>query len=264
MLRDIVLGVVQGLTEFLPVSSSGHLVVMSDLLDREPSLTYDLLLHLGTTIAVVVAMRRDLLAIALGVLGRGPEPARHRRLFWLLVLATIPAGAAGLLLEDQFEELFERPGWVCVFWVVVGLWMLGAERVAARRAPAGREPASAAAAARIGIAQAAAITPGISRSGATISTGLLAGLTREGAARFSFLMSIPVILGAVASRIDDARAENFDITTGVALGFLASILSGWIAIRWLLRFVRTRTLVPFSIYLFVAAPVAAVLLAITD
>jgi undecaprenyl-diphosphatase len=264
VLRDIVLGIVQGLTEFLPVSSSGHLVVATDLLDREPSLTYDLLLHLGTTIAVIGAMRHDLWAIVRGALGRGPDPRRFRRLFWLLVLATIPAGLAGLLLEDEFESLFERPGWVCVFWVAVALWMLAAERIAARRSARSDEPDRAPTVLQIGLAQAAAITPGISRSGATIATGLLVGLTRDGAARFSFLMSIPVILGAVASRVDDARAESFDITTGIALGFVASIASGWLAIRWLLRFVRTRTLAPFALYLLAAAPLTAILLALTD
>ena len=116
----------------------------------------------------------------------------------------------------------------------------------------------------IGVAQAAAITPGISRSGATIATGLLAGSRRDTAARFSFLLSIPVILGAAVSRIPDAREESFDWTLGVVLGFVAAVVTGWIAIRWLLAFVRTRTLTPFAIYLFVAAPVAAVLLALTN
>lgn len=262
MLRDIVLGIVQGLTEFLPISSSGHLVVAGELLDREPSLTFDLLLHVGTSIAVIGAMRSDLMALAAGALGRGIDTGRSRRLVAILAIATIPAALAGVLLEDQFEDLFERPGWVCVFWVVTGLWMVGAESVARRRGADDTE-VDARRAIPVGLAQAAAITPGISRSGATIATGLALGIRRSEATRFSFLLSVPVILGAAVARIPDARAEDFDVTAGVIAGVIAATVSGWIAIRWLLRYVRTHSLVPFAIYLFVAAPVAAVLLAVS-
>jgi undecaprenyl-diphosphatase len=265
VLRDILLGVVQGLTEFLPISSSGHLVVIGDLLDREPSLTFDLLLHVGTLLAVVIAMRRDLWELVEGVRGRGPDPAGTRRMVLWLAVATVPAAVVGLLFEQEFEDLYERAWFVVVEWFIMAAFLIGVEVIAARRTgPVDEEMPTGRRAVGIGVAQAIAISPGISRSGTTIGTALASGTSRVTATRFSFLMSVPVIAGAALARLDDARAEHFDLTLGVWLGCLASFITGWISIRWLLRYVRTHSLVPFAVYLLIAAPIFAILLSVTD
>jgi undecaprenyl-diphosphatase len=240
-------------------------VVVGDLLDREPSLTYDLLLHVGTLLAVVIAMRRDLWELVEGVRGRGPDPEGTRRVALWLAVATAPAAIIGALFEQRFEDLYERAWLVVVEWFIMAAWLIGVEVIAARRTgpvdegtPTGRRAVG------IGVAQAVAISPGISRSGMTIGAALVSGSSRVAATRFSFLMSVPVIAGAALARVDDARAEQFELTVGVWLGFLAAFVTGWISIRWLLRYVRAHSLVPFAVYLLVAAPIFAILLAVTD
>lgn len=265
MLQDIVLGIVQGLTEFLPISSSGHLVVVPALFGWEqPSLTFDLILHLGTLFAVVVAFRRDLWNLAVGLFGGGFDPRRARITIGLLALASVPAAIAGLTLESFFEDLFERPGWAVCFWVVTALILLGAEHIADRRGTATTSPNKIGAdrAFGIGVAQAAAITPGLSRSGLTISAGLAGGVTREEATRFSFLLAIPAILGATVLRIPDVTGGEFELTASVMAGFVAAAVSGYVAVVYLLRYVRTHSLRPFAVFLLVMAPVCGVVLAL--
>lgn len=262
MLQAIVLGIVQGLTEFLPVSSSGHLVVVPALFGWEdPSLTFDLVLHLGTLVAVVAVFRRDLAELARGVIGRGPDPATARRLALLLAIGTVPAALAGVLLGDFFEERFEEALWTCAQLVVTGLVLVGAEAVERRwRERGDARPVTPANAAMVGVAQAASILPGISRSGSTIATGLVFGIPRSVAARFSFLLSIPIIAGAILTRVPDVASGEFELTSAVIAGFVASLVSGWLAIEVFLRYIRTHSLRPFAIYLFVFAPIAAVII----
>lgn len=265
MLQDIVLGVVQGLTEFLPVSSSGHLVVVPAIFGwDQPSLTFDLVLHVGTLLAVLVAFRRDLWALAVGLFGGGPDPRRARITIGLLALGSVPAALVGLTLESFFEDLFERPGWAVGFWVVTALVILGAEHVGDRLAAAGDagKPIGARRALGIGAAQAAAITPGLSRSGLTISAGLVSGVTREEATRFSFLLAIPAIIGATALQIPDVTGGEFEFTASVFAGFVAAAVSGYLAVVYLLRYVRTHSLRPFAVYLLIAAPVCGAILAL--
>jgi undecaprenyl-diphosphatase len=265
VLQDIVLGVVQGLTEFLPISSSGHLVVVPAHFNWEqPSLTFDLLLHLGTLLAVVFAFRRDLWRLLVGLFGGGEDPSTARRAIALLALGSVPAAIAGIALESFFESLFERPGWVVAFWVVTAIVLLVAEDIGdrvARTSGTGRAVDSSRALG-IGIAQATAITPGISRSGVTISAGLVGGMTREDATRFSFLLAIPAILGATLVRMSDVTSGEFHLTAAAGAGFLAAAVSGYLSVVWLLRLVRTHSLRPFAVYLFCAAAVSAVILAI--
>ena len=258
-LQDIVLGLVQGLTEFLPVSSSGHLVVVPAVFDwRQPSLTFDLVLHLGTLLAVVVSFRHDLARLAEGLVGRGPDPQAMRHMIWLLFLGSIPAGIAGLTLESEFESLFDEPLWVCAFWVVTACVLLGVEHlIRSRRAQAALDQRRAIV---VGIAQAASITPGISRSGSTIAAGIAQGLTRSEAARFSFLLSIPAIAGAVVSQVPDVTGGKFHITGPVIAGFAAAAVSGYVAIEGFLRFLRRNSLRAFAYYLLVAAPVSALII----
>ena len=256
MLQSIVLGLVQGLTEFLPISSSGHLVVVPAMAGwDDPSLTFDLVLHVGTLVAVVTVYRRDLWALAVGLAGRGPDPADARRLAGLLLVGSIPAGAAGVALGGFFEDRFEEPTWASAQLVVTGFVLLGAEALAGRV----REPrdVDAPRATAIGVAQAVAILPGISRSGTTIATGLTLGLDRPRAARFSFLLSIPVIAGAAATQVPDVVDGSFDLTAAVAAGFAVSAVSGFVAIHVFLRYLRTHSMRPFAYYLFAFAPVSA-------
>lgn len=260
MLQDIVLGIVQGLTEFLPISSSGHLVVVPALFGwDQPSLTFDLVLHLGTLLAVMAVYRRDLWELALGVVNRGADPVKARRLLLLLVIGTVPAGVAGLAFGDYFESSFDAPIATCVQLVATALILLAAEWFANRPSPAARSidvPTSGA----IGVAQAVAILPGISRSGATIAAALGLGIDRADAARYSFLLSIPAIAGAVATQIPDVTNGSFEITSSVVAGFVAATVSGYLAIEGFLKFLRTHSLRSFAYYLLVFAPAAAVVI----
>ena len=258
-LESIVLGIVQGLTEFLPISSSGHLVVVPAMLGwKQPSLTFDLVLHFGTLIAVVFAFRAELWVLLLGLFGSGDDPATARRLIWLLFLGSIPAAIAGLAFGNFFEKRFDDPLATCFELLGTAVILLGAEWVIRRGE--GHEPVDERRAGIIGVAQAVAILPGISRSGSTIGAGLVTRVSREEATRYSFLLAIPAIAGAVATKVPDVADGNFKITGPVIAGFLAATIVGWLSIEWLLRYVRTHSFVSFAIYLIVFAPIAAVII----
>lgn len=259
VLHAIVLGIVQGLTEFLPISSSGHLVVVPAVLGwKQPSLTFDLVLHLGTLVAVVVAFREDLWILLLGLFGKGDDPRTARRMIWLLVLGSIPAAIAGIALGSFFEKRFDDPLTTCFELLGTALILLAAEWVI--RKGEGHHAIDPPRAGIIGVAQAVAILPGISRSGSTIAAGLVTKVSREDAARYSFLLAIPAIAGAVVTKIPDVADGRFHVTGPVIAGFFASLVVGWVAIEWLLRYVRTHSFVPFAVYLLVAAPIAAVII----
>ena len=267
MLRAAVLGAVQGLTEFVPISSSAHLVLVPFLLGwAVPGLAFDVAVHIGTAAAVVVYFWRDLLGILVGatrtVLGRGDTADRAMaRLLLLLALASIPAAVAGLFLESTFESLFTTSEDVRrIGALVVGLFLLGtaalilvAESAYARRERR-QEGVGTADAVVVGLLQAAAIAPGISRSGATISGGMLRGLTREAAARFSFLLSLPAIVGAAILALPDVAADA-DVGPMV-VGTVTSAATGFAAIAFLLRYLRTRTMRPFAVYCALLAAIA--------
>jgi undecaprenyl-diphosphatase len=258
-LESIILGAVQGLTEFLPISSSGHLVIVPALFGwKDPSLTFDLVLHLGTLIAVLFAFRADLWILLVGLFGRGDDPATARRTIGLLVIGSIPAGLVGLAFGSFFEKRFEDAVTATLFLYVTAAILLGAEWVIRRGE--GHEPVDGRRAGLIGVAQAAAIFPGISRSGSTIGAGLVQKVSRESATRFSFLLSIPAIAGAVATKVPDVANGHFKVTGPVVAGFLTAMVIGWVAIEWLLRYVRTHSFVVFSVYLVVFATISLVAL----
>ncbi len=268
LLQAIVLGVVQGLTEFIPVSSSGHLVLVPWLLHwQAPGLVFDTTLHLGTLGALIVYFWRDLWAIALAWL-RGWRRLRWRepagRLGWLLIVGTLPAVAVGLLLEKQFELLFSQPRFVAVALLITGTFLAFSERTSRRQL--GSEKLGYGAALLVGLAQAAAITPGISRSGATIAAGLGLGLTRAEAARFSFLLGVPVIAGAgVSQLVQLARgAEPNGVDAGMlAVGFLAAAISGYLCVRFLLSYLQRGTLYGFAAYCWALGLVVVVIWTLT-
>jgi undecaprenyl-diphosphatase len=271
MFRAAVLGLVQGLTEFVPVSSSAHLVLVPFLLRwPAPDLSFDVAVHLGTALAVIGYFARDLAAILAGTwrwaLRHGSdEDARHARLLGLLAVGSVPAAIAGILLQGAFEDLFTgRERVDDVGAPVTALFLLGtaailwaAETVYARRGSRDRrglEDMRLGDAIVVGLFQAVAIAPGLSRSGATIGAGVFRGLRRDAAARFSFLLSLPAILGAGLVALPDvpAGADWGPIAAGAA--FAAA--TGFAAIAFLLRYLRTRTMRPFAFYCVMLAAVS--------
>ena len=269
LLQAIIQGVVQGLTEFLPISSSAHLILLPRLAGwDDPFLTspeFDVMLHLGTLGALLVYFWRDLVRLGLAWLASirqrrlGDDP--DRRLAWLLLLTVIPAALVGALFEDFFDETFREALLVIPLLLVVGAGMLAFGERYGRR-DRGLERLRVRDALVIGLAQALALFPGISRSGVTIAAGLVLGLEREAAARFAFLMGIPIIAGAGLWKlrvIVSGETSAFEPMV-LAAGMAASALAGLAAIAFLLRFLRTRSTGIFIVYRLLFAAVAAVLL----
>ncbi len=250
--QAVVLGIVQGATEFLPISSSAHLVLVPWLLGwASPGLVFDTIVHWGTLAAVVLYFAKDLWIIlrdwALGTLRLRPATP-STRLGWLIIVGTIPAVLMGVLAEKPVEALFAAPAWAAGFLLVTATILVVSERIGRQ----GKEAESMTwwEALLIGLAQGLALAPGISRSGATIAMGLVLGLRRPAAARFSFLLSVPIILGAgLLQLLDFIGAPGASDSAGLlATGFLAAAVSGFLAIHFLLSFVRRRRLYPFAAY----------------
>lgn len=253
----IALGVLQGLTEFLPVSSSGHLALAEHFLGvRSPGVTFEVFVHFGTALAVLVYFRKRVLDIVRAVVlwaARKEHDATDARLGLLLLVGTVPAALVGLVLAERVEAAFGSPVLVSVLLIVTGfvLWLT-------RRIPEGtRTTGDLRDALLIGAAQAAAIMPGISRSGSTISAGLGLGLKREAAAEFAFLLSLPVILGATVLSVADALSAGSQ-GAAVAVGTVAAFGSALPAIAILMRVVRAGTFHRFAYYCWAAGLVALV------
>jgi undecaprenyl-diphosphatase len=276
IIQAALIGLIQGLTEFIPVSSSAHLELTPWLLGWEQdgligSLSFNVFLHLGTLLALLVHVGRDWLRL-LGALGRsiaerriGDDP--DRRLGWLLVVATIPAALIGFALEDAIEAAFHGDADLSRL-AIAGFLMIGAavlfvaDRLGARQRDLGAIETGPALA--IGLSQAAALLPGISRSGATIATGLAFGLTRQTAARFSFLLATPITLGAglYGSRHLLTASHTSTEWFAIGVGFVAAAVSGALAIGFLLRWLRTRSVAIFCLERLVLAALVVVLLAV--
>jgi undecaprenyl-diphosphatase len=253
IIQAIILGIVQGATEFIPVSSSGHLVLIPWLLAWEkPPLVFDTMTHWGTLVAVVIYFWQDVRQIVINVLrdlSRGtPVASPESRLGWLIVLATLPTVIIGLLFEKQFESLFGEPIWVASFLFVTGLILWISESLGKRLRDV--ESMSTRDAILFGLAQSMAITPGISRSGSTIGMGLLLGLTRPAAARFSFLMMIPVVFGAGLLKLIELWQIGLsgDFFVLLLAGFISAAISGYACISFLINYLATRSVRSFAIY----------------
>lgn len=248
----IMLGILQGVTEFLPVSSSGHLVLAEHYLGfSEGGLVFDVALHLGTLAAILIYFRRDFWLMAKSLLpGRvgDADTALHRRLFFFICLATVPGALSGALLGSSAETLFRSPALVATTLGLVGVLLFWSERVGRRNR--GLHAISLADALLIGLSQALAVVPGVSRSGITMSTALFRGLNREAAARFSFLLSAPIIFGAGVYSIPKIIRQGTEGGQGALYltGFLAAAISGYVVIAWLLKFIRTRSFDIFAYY----------------
>ncbi|MEV7773099.1 undecaprenyl-diphosphate phosphatase [Kitasatospora sp. NPDC086791] len=293
-------GLLQGVTELFPVSSLGHSILLPALLGGKIQHDLDMTaegssylaalvaLHLATALALVVYFWKDWVRVVSGLVGS----IRHRRvetrnekLAWLLILSTIPVGVAGLALEKALRNALGKPVPAAVFLALNGLVLLGAERL--KRGGSGRRRAGHAApvdepgtdpavasdhrltklgygqGAWIGAAQILALFPGISRSGVTMSAGILRGLHHEDAARFSFLLATPVILAASALKVPELfKPENSAVLGPVAAGSVAAFVAGYISVRFLTKYFETRSLTPFAVYCFLAGVGSAVYLSI--
>lgn len=298
LVQAIILGIVQGLTEFIPVSSSGHLVLVPYLAGWEhPGVAFDIAMHLGTTGALVAYFWRELLAMGRGLLGGRDEDSRiYRRLAILVVVASVPVGLVGVFLEEQVGAVFEQPLVVGGLLLVTATFLVAAERsrsLRVRRAtrttprsederavwtgdwvgtpttadvpgtglgslPLGHDDDDPAGitldrigfkqAVTAGLFQAVAVLPGVSRSGSTITGGMLSGLTREAATRFSFLLSLPAMVGAFVLGLPDLSEPGDFSGAAIVAGVVASFVSGYAAIRFLVRLVSRDRLTGFARY----------------
>ena len=258
IIQGIIIGIVQGLTEFLPVSSSAHLVFIQNILGVESSLAFDTFLHLGTLIAVLWFFRYDIykmlkswwLSIGDILQGRFTEGFKedpYKRLAWYVILATIPVGIVGVLFEDSVDALFSGALYVPAFF----LFVTGTILYLSQRMTSGNinyDNITKKEALFMGLGQACAILPGLSRSGTTIAAGLTIGLDKEFAAKFSFILSIPAIFGAFVLQLKDIGSAMDANFLPVFLGFIAAIISGYLAIKWMLDLIQNKSLDIFSYY----------------
>ena len=252
-LRAALLGLVQGVTEFLPISSSAHLIVVSYFLGWEDQgLHFDMAAHAGSLLAVIVYFRQDLWRLvkaALGSIGSesAPDP-QSARLAWQLLAATVPVAIVGFLLQDVMASWARRVLLIAVVTIVFGLLLGWADK---RHRPwRGLEGLDMRSVLGIGLAQALALIPGTSRSGITITAGLVAGLSRQNAAHFSFLLAVPVGLLVGAKDLFDLLRGSYPSTEwpALAIGFAVSAVSAYVAIYWLLAWVRRQNLIVFVVY----------------
>ncbi|MFC1662864.1 undecaprenyl-diphosphatase UppP [Patescibacteria group bacterium] len=251
IIEAIIFGVVQGITEFVPVSSSGHLVVLHELfsVNGETSLSFDVSLHIGTLFALLVYFRKDLLNILRSFVNGNRENKDYPKyLAWLLLLGTIPATLIGFFYEEVIDSAFRTVSPVAVMLIIIGLLMLGIEKWA--KGQRQLTDIKWLDSIIIGLAQAIALIPGTSRSGITIIAGMGLSLSRATAARFSFLLALPVIFGAGLKKFVDLSALNLnseDISVWM-IGIATAFIFGWIAIAWLLKYLTNHKLYLFAWY----------------
>lgn len=250
------LGVIQGLTEFLPVSSSGHLELakyfLGDTSKSEESMLMTIVLHAATALSTIVIFRKDIVDIIKGLFDKNDSESKSFSL--KIILSMIPAAIVGLFFEDAIEQLFNQQiPLVAGMLVVTGLLLFLADRAKVTNKKVGFQHALI-----IGIAQAIAILPGISRSGATISTSVLMGIDREKAARFSFLMVVPLIFGKMAKDILDGGLMESANVTNLSVGFITAFFTGLLACTWMIKLVKNSHLSYFAVYCFVISAVALI------
>lgn len=261
IIQGIIIGIVQGLTEFLPVSSSAHLMFIQKILGVEGSLAFDTFLHLATLLAVLIFFRADIYKmlyawwLSIGDLlqhrfkeGFYSDP--YKRLAWYVILATIPVGIVGVLFESQVDALFAGALYVPGFF----LFVTGTILYLSQRMASGQIDMSHMGwfqSLFMGLGQACAIMPGLSRSGTTIAAGLVMGLDKEFAAKFSFILSIPAIFGAFLVQLKDIGLSMGSDGAAIIFGFIAAFVSGYMAIKWLIDLIQNKSLDVFSYYCWV-------------
>ncbi|NLC70952.1 MAG: undecaprenyl-diphosphatase UppP [Desulfuromonadaceae bacterium] len=244
----VLLGLLQGLTEFFPVSSSGHLAIVQHFLPgfQQPGVLFDVMLHMGTMLAVILYFRREILRLAISPFRRDEESRIYRRLLALLILGSLPTAVIGLTFKDFFVSMFENIAAVALMLLVTGLLLFLSERL--RRDGRREDRLTWSDAVFVGIAQGCAVMPGISRSGATISTLLIKGVEGETAARFSFLLALPAVFGAGLLSLRDASQVAAAEIPAYFLGAAAAFVVGFFSIHFLLGVIRRRRLIGFAVY----------------
>ena len=254
LIHAIWLGILQGVTEFLPISSSAHLILMRywfgwEIADRQAELMFDVALHVGTLMAILLYFWRDLLRLASALVSHRHEQAVERRLAYSILIGCLPAALVGALFEKPIEEFFRTQyGLISILLIGVGLLMALADWRGRKTRTI--ESVGLLDALLIGVAQAFALIPGFSRSGITIIAGLALGLQREAAARFSFLLATPITFGAAVWSFRHVLKEGIPHAMAVPMlaGALTAMVVGWLSIAFLLNYLRTRTLMPFVVY----------------
>ncbi|SKB10435.1 undecaprenyl-diphosphate phosphatase [Aeromicrobium choanae] len=252
LLRSVILGIVQGLTEFLPISSSAHLAIVPQLLGWEdPGAAYTAVVQIGTELAVILYFWRDIWTIGSGWV-RGVFSAKARqapewRMGWFIIIGSLPIVILGLLLEDLIDREFRNLWFIGTMLIVLGLVLGLAERIGRKTKPIG--DLSTRDAILLGVAQACALVPGVSRSGATISMGLFLGYERQAATRYAFLLAIPAVVGAGVYKLKDIPGGENAYGIGPTLvGTVVSFVVGLAVIHWLLQYVSNHSYKPFVIY----------------
>ncbi|WP_022851077.1 undecaprenyl-diphosphate phosphatase [Limisalsivibrio acetivorans] len=259
VLTAALLGLLQGLTEFLPVSSSGHLVLAQSLMRdfEQPGLLFDTMLHLATLFAVLLYFREKVRVLVLSLLGIFSQEYKvmyfeNKRFLWGIIIASIPTAVVGLGLESTVEGMFATPSYVGYFLILTSVLLVLSDKV--RTVGEIDGPRSF----LIGIVQGFAVIPGISRSGSTVAAGLFLGIKREEMAEFSFLMSVPAIFGAAILQIRHLKDVPFEHLPAYGVGMLAAFISGFIAIGFMVFFIKRASLTIFAIYCLVVGITAIV------
>ena len=258
IIQGIIIGIVQGLTEFLPVSSSAHLIFVQEFLGvNEPGIAFDVLVHLGTLVAVVSYFFKDIIEMIKAFFGslidlfkgrfkEGFKEDSYKKLAWMVIIGTIPVGIVGIAFQSEIEAIFESLTIAAVFLLITAVLLYVSQRLNVGSRDI--KDSGIKEAIIVGIGQACAIIPGLSRSGTTISSGLLIGLDKEFAAKFSFLLAVPAILGATVVQLDGIETGLDANLLPYTLGFLAALISGYLAISILLKLIREKSLDVFVVY----------------
>lgn len=252
ILQPIILGIVQGIGEFLPISSTAHLVLVPYFTGwKDPGLSFDVALHLGTLIALILFFWKDWIEIIKLTLSdmkvikyETNSYLKNKNILWLIIIATIPGIIFGLLFESEAETVFRNPLLIAFTLAAMGLILFLVDRYADKIKDINKITVKESI--LIGLSQALAIIPGVSRSGATITAGRMCGINRKDAARFSFLLSAPIIFGAAALKFPKLFAQGFDLN--IAFGIIFSALSGYLAIKYLLKFLEKYSYAAFFWY----------------
>lgn len=269
IISAIILGAVQGLSEFLPISSSGHLALLPHILGVETGLAFDTVLHLGTLLAIFSFFWKDIINLIKGFLlslidltegfdtfKKGLKEVPEKRFSWLIIIGSIPTALIGILLKDAIENIFRGTIFIGIFLIITGLILYYSERHSSGNIT--ESDMSFKQSIIIGICQGLAVLPGISRSGATIASGLCLGLEREYSARYSFLLSIPAVLGAGLIQIKDITTIDASLTVLLA-GFVSSVIFGYLAIKLLMKMIKGWSLDIFAYYCWIVGALTLIL-----
>lgn len=249
LIQSVIYGVVQGVAEFLPISSSAHLVALPKIFGwTDPGLSFDVALHLGTLLAIVIYFFKDWIELIYSGFKR--PKSQNGKLFWYIVIASIPGAIIGKLFEKQAESSFRNLALIGAMLIIMGIVLYIADK-GSKRSNVGIEKIGFKRSFIVGLSQALAIIPGVSRSGITMTAGLFTGLNKETAARYSFLLSTPLVFGAGILKLKDLSTVPAGGTTNIIVGILTSAVVGYISIKFLLNYLKNKGFGIFAIYRFV-------------